>query len=93
LDQQSFDDTYSLKQATAKFEDEDYKLNLSFENNIDPYLQIYTPVHRKSIAIEPMTCIADAFNNNHGLQLLSPKKSFIWKVKIDVKTKNGVYGL
>ena len=93
LDQQSFDDTYSLNQATAKFEDKDYKLNLSFENNLDPYLQIYTPLHRKSIAIEPMTCTADTFNNKHGLQLLSPKKSFVWKVKFDVKTKNGVYGL
>ena len=27
------------------------------------YLQIYTPPNRNSIAIEPMTCIANAFNN------------------------------
>lgn len=36
------------------------------------YLQIYTPEHRKTIAIEPMTCIADAFNNKQGLITLKP---------------------
>lgn len=92
LDQQSFDDAYSLNKAIAKFEDEDYKLNLSFENNSDPYLQIYTPVHRKSIAIEPMTCTADSFNNKHGLQILSPKKSFDWKVKFNAIIKKRIYG-
>jgi len=36
------------------------------------FVQIYTPGHRKSIAIEPMTCIANAFNNEIGLILLKP---------------------
>lgn len=36
------------------------------------YLQIYTPDHRQSIAIEPMTCIPDAFNNGTGLIELAP---------------------
>ena len=30
------------------------------------YLQIFTPPHRKSIAIEPQTCCIDAFNNKYG---------------------------
>jgi aldose 1-epimerase len=39
------------------------------------YLQVYTPPTRKSIAIEPMTCIPDAFNNKIGLVTLNPGKS------------------
>lgn len=39
------------------------------------YLQIYTPPHRKSIAIEPMTCAPDAFNNGNGLITISPGES------------------
>lgn len=40
------------------------------------YLQIYTPKHRKSIAIEPMTCAIDAFNNGFGLICLKPEAAF-----------------
>ena len=36
------------------------------------FLQVFTPPNRKSIAIEPMTCNIDAFNNKDGLVLLSP---------------------
>ncbi len=35
-----------------------------------PYLQIYTPPHRKSIAIENLTAAPDAFNNKIGLRYL-----------------------
>jgi aldose 1-epimerase len=37
------------------------------------YLQIYTPPDRQSIAIEPMTCLTNAFNNNEGLIVLKPE--------------------
>jgi aldose 1-epimerase len=36
------------------------------------FLQVYTPPHRKSIAIEPMTCLPNAFNNKNGYSILSP---------------------
>jgi aldose 1-epimerase len=39
------------------------------------YLQVYTPPTRKTLAIEPMTCIPDAFNNHIGLIKLKPGKS------------------
>lgn len=39
------------------------------------YVQIYIPPDRKSIAIEPMTCLANAFNNKEGLLILSPGES------------------
>ena len=37
-----------------------------------PYLQIYTPPHRKSIAIENLSGAPDCFNNGMGLQLIKP---------------------
>ena len=37
-----------------------------------PYLQIYTPPHRKSIAIENLSGAPNAFNNNIGLIVLQP---------------------
>ncbi|KAA3635266.1 MAG: hypothetical protein DWQ02_10115, partial [Bacteroidetes bacterium] len=37
-----------------------------------PYLQVYTPPHRNSIAIEPMTCPPDVYNNGVGLIELIP---------------------
>ncbi len=49
-----------------------------------PYLQIYTPPHRKSIAIENLSAIPDAFNNGVGVIVLSPGSSenFITTYKI-----------
>lgn len=37
-----------------------------------PYLQIYIPPHRRSIAIENLSAPPDAFNNGMGLLLLEP---------------------
>lgn len=43
-------------------------LRLSIEPDASyPYLQIYTPPHRKSIAIENLSSAPDAFNNGIGL--------------------------
>jgi aldose 1-epimerase len=36
-----------------------------------PYLQVYTPEHRKSIAIENLSAAPDAFNNGMGLITLA----------------------
>lgn len=36
------------------------------------YLQVYTPADRSGLALEPMTCAADAFNNGMGLMVLQP---------------------
>ncbi|MCS6824086.1 MAG: aldose 1-epimerase [Cytophagaceae bacterium] len=46
------------------------------------YVQIYTPSSRDCIAIEPMTCIPDAFNNKEGLIILEPAESrnFVWGI-------------
>ena len=53
------------------------------------YLQIYTPADRKTIAIEPMTCAADAFNNEFGLITLAPKQHWQSKYGVCMHKKNG----
>jgi aldose 1-epimerase len=84
---QFFDDAFTLDASKVQLEDENYTLNLDFENNTDAYLQIYTPPNRKSIAIEPMTCPADSFNNKYGLKILQPKESYAWEMQLTIKTK------
>ncbi|THU41595.1 aldose 1-epimerase [Niastella caeni] len=46
-----------------------------FTNNRYPYLQLYTPPHRKSIAIENLSGAPDCFNNGMGLVMLAPSRS------------------
>ncbi|MCB0563366.1 MAG: hypothetical protein KDD01_03230 [Phaeodactylibacter sp.] len=36
------------------------------------YLQLFTPHHRHALAVEPMSCNIDAFNNGDGLIRLEP---------------------
>jgi aldose 1-epimerase len=41
-----------------------------------PYVQVYIPPDRKSIALEPMTCAPNAFNTGIGLLKLKPGQVF-----------------
>lgn len=43
-----------------------------------PYLQVYTPNHRKSIAIENLSSAPDAFNNGIGLIIAKPGEHHIF---------------
>jgi aldose 1-epimerase len=49
-----------------------------------PYLQIYTPPSRQSIAIENLSGAPDCFNNKMGLSLLLPGHSQTFTVKYKV---------
>ena len=42
-----------------------------------PYVQLFPPPYRKSLAIEPMTCNVDAFNNHDNLICLNPGESTV----------------
>lgn len=46
-----------------------------FPDSAYPYLQIYIPPHRQSIAIENLSAAPDCFNNKMGLLLLKPGHS------------------
>ncbi len=49
-----------------------------------PYLQIYTPATRDSIAVENLSGAPDCFNNKMGLLLLQPSHSQIFTVHYKV---------
>lgn len=63
------------------------KENYGIEINQSPslkYLQVYIPEHRKSIAIEPMSCAANAFNTLEDLVVLQPKEKFEATIRVAI---------
>lgn len=58
------------EEAITTLFDEERKVTLLVSQKNCPYLQIFIPSSRNSIAIEPMTCAPDAFNNGLGLETL-----------------------
>ncbi len=50
-----------------------------------PYLQIYTPDHRKSIAIENLSAAPDAFNNGIGLKVLEANERATFSTTYKIK--------
>jgi len=53
-----------------------------------PYLQIYTPPHRNSIAIENLSAAPDAFNNGMGLTSLFPGATAVFKTTYKITALN-----
>ena len=75
-----FDDCFLLEPGAgdpaAVLENPDNGLRLSFYPGIHyPYLQIFTPADRKSIAIENLSSAPDCYNNGVGLFILEPGDS------------------
>ncbi len=44
-----------------------HALSVAASRDLFPYFQVFTPPHRESIALEPMTCNVNAFQNGDGL--------------------------
>mgnify|MGYP000908397359 CR=1 FL=1 len=53
-----------------------------------PYLQIYTPPHRNSIAVENLSAAPDAFNNGMGVILLQPETSVQFTTEYKISSLN-----
>lgn len=64
---------------------EKLKLTISPDRSY-PYLQVYTPAHRQSIAIENLSAPPDAFNNGIGLLLAEKGKPAIFSTTYRVET-------
>ncbi len=88
MGENTFDDAFSLNTARCDFNTDKYNLSLGFKYPEGTYLQIYTPEHRQSIAIEPMTCIANSFNNKIGFTELAPGKTDTWRIDLFYLTKS-----
>lgn len=51
-----------------------------------PFVQLFTPPHRTCIAIEPMTCNIDAFNNGEGLIKVEPGGHHVAVFGVEIRT-------
>lgn len=75
---QHFDDCFALREGQVnqfKIRSKQFDLIVESPSLGDfAYFQLYTPASRTSIAVEPMTCAPNAFNNGMGLHVLSPKQ-------------------
>ncbi|MGM5469469.1 aldose 1-epimerase [Flavobacteriaceae bacterium LMO-SS05] len=80
----TFDDCYILSSNIAELKTPEYHLNFSFSSK-NSYLQLFTPDHRKSIAIEPQTAPGNSFNSKVGLQVLKPEETYSLKWKINIE--------
>lgn len=65
--------------------EEEIKINI-YENNTNylKYFQIYTHPKREIIALEPMTCNIDVFNNRDGLIILDKDESINISLSIEL---------
>ncbi|MBO9703308.1 MAG: aldose 1-epimerase [Sporocytophaga sp.] len=79
------DSCFRYKTGEVSIEDKKLGIKLTFDSNKDfPYVHVYTPAHRKFIAIEPMTCVPDSFNNKVGLKILNKNEHWMTKCAIKV---------
>lgn len=77
-------------QPKCTFSDPNRGISLQFyPSEHYPVLQIYTPPHRNSIAIETLSGAPDAFNNGIGLILLEPGESQVFSVTYGVVMAEG----
>ena len=89
----TFDDCFTISQknkiAEVVLTDVAHDLSvISWQETGDNkynFLQIYSPSHRKSLAIEPMTCQPDAFNNGEGVIVLQPQENKQWQCGVKVE--------
>lgn len=80
IGEERFDDCFELDftecQPLCVLRDKSKNLQIQiYPDTSYPYLQIYTPDHRKSIAIENLSAIPDTFNNGIGLKILQPNET------------------
>jgi len=75
------DDSYAA--CTLRNEANGLQLNI-FPDASYPFLQIYTPEDRNSIAIENLSAAPDAFNNKIGLLMMPPRHTQTFTVHYQV---------
>ncbi len=84
-----FDDCFTLNFAESQplcvLRDPSKKIQIEIRPDKSyPYLQIYTPPHRRSIAIENLSAPPDSFNNGINLIILPPEGNAIFTTSYKV---------
>ena len=85
----SFDNCFTLDftecQPMCVLRNSNQKIEIEiFPDKSYPYLQLYTPPERDSIAIENLSSAPDAFNNKMGLNVLQAGESIIFKTSYKI---------
>ncbi|WP_334056287.1 aldose 1-epimerase [Polaribacter sp. P097] len=77
------DDCFILKHNKAILKTPDYHLKITSDASKN-YYQVFTPKKLPLIAIEPLTGVANNFNNNIGLQVLEPEATYVqnWDLEL-----------
>src|SRR4029079_6353075 len=94
LGEQFFDNCFLLNRplegAACRLINERDNVQLAiYPDKSYPYLQVYTPPHRNSIAIENLSAAPDAFNNHIGLIILEPKETHTFSTSFSVEKVHG----
>jgi aldose 1-epimerase len=84
----TLDNGYLLNENNPNciLENDHYALIVRPDKNYS-YLQLYTPPHRNSIAIENLSAAPDCFNNKMGLHLLQPQEVWTLTTQYQLITK------
>ncbi|WP_051238704.1 aldose 1-epimerase [Gaetbulibacter saemankumensis] len=82
----SLDDCFPLKSDTITFNTPAYSFDLKSSDE-ENFLQMYTPPHANTIAIEPTTGVSDSFNNGMGLKTLGPNEAYEINWTLELKSK------
>jgi aldose 1-epimerase len=73
-------------ETSCILENKQFQLKVCPKKNY-PYLQLYIPPSRKSIAIENLSAAPDCFNNKMGLQILQPQESIVFETSFSITKK------
>ena len=77
------DDCFITNKPQVYFKCDTYSIGIdSSPKSKKNYLQVYTPPTKDCVAIEPMTCAPNAFNNKNGLQVLEANANFEWQINL-----------
>ena len=80
---QSLDDCFILNSKAIQFKTPKYNFELHASGD-DNFLQLYTPPHPNTLAIEPTTGVSDSLNNKIGIKTLHPNEIYVmsWKIRM-----------
>jgi aldose 1-epimerase len=83
-----FDDCFKLNpiQPSCTISNTSYSLRVTALQNY-PYLQLYTPNDRKSIAIENLSGVPDCFNNKMGIHYVKSQEQISFKTSYQIFIK------
>ncbi|GGK12081.1 aldose epimerase [Yeosuana aromativorans] len=84
LKNKNLDDCFLLNSNEIRFFTPKYSFVMT-SSETDNFLQLYTPPHPNTIAIEPTTGVSDSFNNGIGLKTLDPQTFYEinWNITIN----------